>query len=101
MSRRAVVVITMVVVMVFPLTPLPVAMTVVISVSMPANDNRCLGDYYGSTVVMFLPFLAFPVTVTIPISVAVPALLNNDGCRDYRGRRADIDVYVDGVGHAG
>ena len=63
-SRRAVVVITVVVVMFLPFLALPVAMTVVISVPIPAYDNRCLGDH-------------------------------------YRGRHADIDVYVDGIGHAG
>ncbi|CAE6824676.1 hypothetical protein R69888_06277 [Paraburkholderia haematera] len=52
-------------------------------------------------VLMLVPFLASPVAVTIPVSVAVPPLLNNDGCHDNRGRYADIDVYIDGVGHAG
>jgi hypothetical protein len=56
--------ITMVVVMFLPFLAFPVAMTVVVSVPMPANDNRCLGDHYG-------------------------------------GRRADIDVYVNCIGHAG
>ena len=63
-SGRAVAMITMVVVMFLPFLAFPIAMTVVVSVPMPADDNRCLGDH-------------------------------------YRGRRADIDVYVDCIGHAG
>jgi hypothetical protein len=63
-SGRAVAMITMVVVMFLPFLAFPVAMTVVVSVPMPANDNWCLGDHYG-------------------------------------GRRADIDVYVNCIGHAG
>lgn len=34
------------VVVVFPLIPFPVTMTVVVPIPMPANNNRCLGDYY-------------------------------------------------------
>lgn len=87
--------------MIFPLTSFPVTMTVVVPVPMPANSNRCLGDCYRSTVVVFFPFLAFPIAVTIPISVAVPPLLNDDGCRNYRGRRVDVDAQVDRLGCAG
>lgn len=51
-------------------------------------------------VVMFLPILAFPVTMTVVISVPMPANDNRCLSDDYGGRRADIDVYVDGIGHA-
>jgi hypothetical protein len=52
-------------------------------------------------VVMFFPFLAFPVAMTIVISVPIPA--NDNRCRGdhYGGGHADIDVYVDGIGHTG
>lgn len=52
-------------------------------------------------VVMFLPFLAFPVAMTVVISVPMPANDNRRLGDDYGGRRTDIDVYVDSIGHAG
>lgn len=96
-SRGAVVVTLMAPVMIFPLVALPVTLTVVVPISMPTNNNRCRGDDDRSVMVAPFPFLPFPIAVTIPIPVAVPPLLNNDGSRDYRCRRADIDIQVDRV----
>ena len=96
-SRGTVVVILMAPVMIFPLVAFPVTMTVVVPISMPASNNRCRSDEDRSVMVAPFPFLPFPIAATIPIPVAVPPLLNDDGSRDYRSRRADIDIQIDRV----